>query len=70
MLQSGESYPIPNAIIEGEAKMPNKTIVAIICITLLLGIALWQKVDGAILSTGIALIAGLGGYALAKSKHP
>ena len=50
--------------------MPNKTIVAIICITLLLGIALLREVDGAILSTGIAVIAGLGGYAIAKSKHP
>lgn len=50
--------------------MPNKTIVAIICITALLGFALWKEVNGAILSTGIAVIAGLGGYAIAKSKHP
>lgn len=49
--------------------MPSKTIVAIICITLLLGIALWQGVNGALLSSGVAVIAGLGGYAVAKSKH-
>lgn len=48
--------------------MPNKTIVAIICITLLLGLAIWQKVDGAMLATGITLIAGLGGYAIGKAK--
>jgi len=50
--------------------MPNKTIVAIICIALLLGIALWREVDGALLSTGIAVIAGLGGYAIHKTKNP
>lgn len=49
--------------------MPPKTIVAIICITLLLGIALWQGINGVLLSSGIALIAGLGGYAVAKSKQ-
>lgn len=48
--------------------MPSKTIVAIIAIAILLGVALWQKVDGALLSSGIALIAGLGGYAAAKFK--
>lgn len=48
--------------------MLNKTIVAIICITILLGIALWQGINGALLSTGVALIAGLGGYAIAKSQ--
>lgn len=61
--------PLP-LIREGERslKMPSKTIAAIICITALLGIALWQNVNGAILSTGIALIAGLGGYAIHKAK--
>lgn len=47
--------------------MPNKTIVAIICVTTLLGIAIWKDIDGALLSTGIAVIAGLGGYAIAKA---
>lgn len=49
--------------------MPNKAIISIVCITLLLGIALWKGVDGVLLSGGIAVIAGLGGFAIAKSKH-
>lgn len=48
--------------------MLSKTIVAIICITFLLIIALFLNIDGALLSTGIALIAGLAGYAVAKKK--
>lgn len=48
--------------------MPSKTIVAIICIAILLGLALWRNVDGALLSTGIAVIAGLGGYALHSAQ--
>jgi len=48
--------------------MISKTIAAITCITLLLVIALWRNIDGALLSTGIALIAALGGYAAAKIK--
>ncbi|GAH43495.1 unnamed protein product [marine sediment metagenome] len=47
-----------------------KTIVAIICIALLLAFALWQGINGALLSTGIAVIAGLGGYAIHKTKNP
>lgn len=50
--------------------MPNKTIFAISAITILLITALLKDVNGALLSSGIAVIAGLGGYAIAKSKHP
>lgn len=46
----------------------NKTIVATICIAILLALALWRGIDGALLSAGIAAIAGLGGYALGKKK--
>lgn len=48
--------------------MPSKTIVAIICITILLGLALWRDIDGVLLTDGLALIAGLGGFALGKRK--
>lgn len=50
--------------------MPSKTIVAIICITALLIAALLTGTDGALLASGITLIAGLGGYALGKYKKP
>lgn len=48
--------------------MPNKTIVAIIAIALLLGLAIWKDIDGSLLAGGLALIAGLGGYAAGKLK--
>jgi len=48
--------------------MPNKTIVAIGCIAAILITALIKGVDGALLSTGVAAIAGLGGYAVGKLK--
>ena len=38
------------------------TILAIICITALEGIALANGVDGAVFGVAIAAIAGLGGY--------
>lgn len=44
--------------------MPNKTITSIICITILLGLAVWQGVDTAFLYSGLAILAGLGGLAL------
>ena len=46
--------------------MSNKTIVAIVCVAILLGIALLRGIDGAALASGIAVIAGLGGYAAGK----
>ena len=40
----------------------NKTIAAIIAITILEGLAIWQGINGALLGLTIAAIAGLGGY--------
>jgi len=50
--------------------MPNKTIVAIISLTIIICVAMWLGVNGAIVSTGMVGIIGLGGYAIAKSKPP
>ena len=47
--------------------MPSKTIVAIIAVFLLLLTALLKGIDGAALSAGIAVIAGLGGYVAGKA---
>jgi len=49
--------------------MPSKTIVAIIAVFLLLLTALLKGIDGAALSAGIAVIAGLGGVALGKTLN-
>lgn len=37
-------------------------ITAIVCITGLEGIALWQGIDGVLFGVAIAAISGLGGY--------
>lgn len=47
--------------------MPSKTIVAIVCITILLVTALFMGINGVLLAGGLALLAGLGGYAKGKS---
>lgn len=44
-----------------------KTIVAIVAITLLEGLAVWAGHNGALFGVAIAAIAGLGGYSL-KAK--
>ena len=49
-----------------KVKLPSKTITAIIAIAILLAIALIKNIDGALLASGITVIAGLGGYAVAK----
>ena len=49
--------------------MPSKTIVAIISITVLLITSLLLGINGAALAGGIAIIAGLGGFAAAKKKQ-
>lgn len=49
--------------------MPTKTIVAIVCITALLIVALLKDVDGVLLGSGIAVLAGLGGYAAGKKRQ-
>lgn len=41
-------------------------IVAIIAITVLIALALLRGINGAVLATGMAIIAGLGGYTLGK----
>lgn len=50
--------------------MPSKTIVAMICITALLIIALLKGIDGVLLASGMAALTGLGGYELHKKLHP
>lgn len=50
--------------------MPSKTIVAILCLTIIICLAMWLGVNGAIVSTGVVGIIGLGGYAIHKAKHP
>lgn len=47
--------------------MPSKTVIAIIATFLLLLTALLKGIDGAVLASGIAVIAGLGGYATGKA---
>lgn len=42
------------------------TIAAILCITVLEGLALWKGIDGKILSGAIGVIAGLGGFIAGK----
>lgn len=48
--------------------MPSKTIIAIVTIALLLGLAVWREIDGVLLTSGIAVIAGLGGFVAGKVK--
>lgn len=43
-------------------------LAAIISITGLLTLALLNGINGAALSSGIAIVAGLGGYAIARSS--
>lgn len=43
-----------------------KALVAMGCITVLEAVALLQGINGALLSLGLAALAGLGGYALGK----
>lgn len=46
--------------------MPNKTIVAMGCVTAVIITCIFQDIDGVIVASGIAAIAGLGGFALGK----
>lgn len=50
--------------------MKTKVFTAIICITILEGIALWKGMDGAIFGIAIAAIAGLGGYTIRSIQKP
>ena len=46
-----------------------RALVAMVCCTVLIGIALLQGHDGVLLSGGLAIIAGLGGFVLAKGSE-
>lgn len=48
--------------------MNKVTLIAIITIAALEGIALWRGINGATLSTAFAIIGGLGGYEVAKAR--
>lgn len=48
----------------------NKVIVSIICITVLVSLAMWRGIDGALYGIGIAAIAGLGGYVVKTLRPP
>lgn len=50
--------------------MPNKTIIAIIAIAILAGVAIFKDMNGVILSLAVAAIAGLGGYELGTHRKP
>ena len=46
------------------------TILAILCITALEIVAIANNIDGALLAGSIAVIAGLGGYAVKRKVKP
>ncbi len=48
--------------------MNKTTVIAIIAICVLEGVALAKGVNGAALSGALAMIAGLGGYEIGKKK--
>lgn len=48
--------------------MPSKTIVAMLCITLLAAIALLKNIDGLLLAGVVTAVAGLGGFAAGKFR--
>ncbi len=50
--------------------MPSKTIVAIVAVTAIIITCIIKDIDGAIVGTGVAAIAGLGGYAIGRVKKP
>lgn len=50
--------------------MNTATILAILCITALEIVAITQGIDGALLAGAIAIIAGLGGYAVKRKVKP
>ncbi len=48
--------------------MPSKTIIAIIAVTIIIVACIFKNIDGAVVGTGVAAIAGLGGYAIGTRK--
>jgi len=51
---------------KGELNLNITSIIAIICITALEVVAITQGINGALLAGSIAIIAGLGGYAVKR----
>lgn len=49
-------------------KIP-KSIIAIIAIAVLVGIALYRGINTGLLGTALGLIAGLGGYTVYQAVH-
>lgn len=49
--------------------MPGKTIVAMVCIAALLIVALLKDINGVLLASGIATLAGLGGYVAGRKRQ-
>lgn len=47
-----------------------KTIIAIIALAAIVIAALFKDIDGALIASVSALIAGLGGYAIGRKKKP
>ncbi|MBA7545729.1 hypothetical protein ES705_38101 [subsurface metagenome] len=50
--------------------MPSKTIVAIVALAAILITCILKNINGALVGSVSALIAGLGGYAVGKLKKP
>ncbi len=48
--------------------MPNKTIVAIVAVAAIIITCIIKDINGAIISVGVATIAGLGGYIAGRVK--
>lgn len=48
--------------------MPSKTVIAIIAVTVIIVTCIFNDIDGAVVGTGVAAIAGLGGYAIGTRK--
>ncbi|GAH46699.1 unnamed protein product [marine sediment metagenome] len=48
--------------------MPSKTIVSIIAVAIIIICCIFNGINGAVVGTGVAAIAGLGGYAIGRVK--
>jgi LPXTG-motif cell wall-anchored protein len=48
--------------------MPNKTIVAMACVTAIIITCVFNNLNGFIVAIGVGAISGLGGFALGKRK--
>ena len=50
--------------------MPNKTIVAMACITAIVLTCLFRGIDGWVAIAGASIVSGLGGFAIRFAKKP